>query len=61
MSTDKSSVFDSAEKAFLQAALELKIAQVKRSINGEVDPGIVRIRNEHIGFLIALQGKIRSL
>lgn len=62
MATDRSvPVFDPTEKAFLQAAIELKIAQVKRAITGEVDPEIVRLRNEHVGVLMALQGKIRSL
>lgn len=60
MATDKP-VFYSTEKAFLQASIELKIAQVKRSIAGEVDEEIIRRRNENIGTLMALQGKIRSL
>lgn len=60
MATDKP-VFDSVEKAFLQASLELKIAQVKRAISSEIDPEVIRIRNENVYVLTALQAKIRTL
>ena len=61
MATEKSVAFDPTEKAFLQASIELKIAQVKRSIAAEVDPEIIRLRNEHVGILSALSGKIRGM
>lgn len=60
MATEKP-LFDTTEKAFLQAAIALKTAQVKRQISAEIDPAIIRMRNEHVGILSALSDKIRSL
>ena len=60
MATEKP-LFDSTEKSFLQAAIELKIAQVKRQIASEIDSEIIAKRNEHVGTYMAIQGKIRSI